>query len=314
MKRRFLSLLLKIGVSGILMLLVLRSVEPEAILEAAGRLRGITVLEVLALSLAAYLGRALRWTVLLRRMRVRVGAGTAYRLTLLGVFYGILTPGRFGEFGKALHLGASRTTTLSTVFVERLMDVLFLEAVSAPAFILFEDWRGAPRLVYLVLTALTLALVLLLVSGAVKPLLRSGIMPARIRDAVAEVAPGRMNHPRTLLLGFLGTASFYALGFSGGLILLRDLAPGAPPIFVAVFPVIILLGNLPLAFGGIGLREQVALIAFTSLGLAPRIGPTFSLLWFTLVSLIPGLLGVAGNALAGAHLRSGDRRRKTVET
>ena len=70
------------------------------------------------------------------------------------------------------------------------MDVLFLEAVSAPAFILFEDWRGAPRLVYLVLTALTLALVLLTPSGAVKPLLRSGIMPARIRDAVAEVAPG----------------------------------------------------------------------------------------------------------------------------
>jgi uncharacterized membrane protein YbhN (UPF0104 family) len=314
MTRRLLPLLLKIGVSGVLMLLVLRVVQPKAILEAAERLRGVTVLEVLALSFAAYLGRALRWRVLLRRMQVPVGPGTAYRLTLVGVFYGILTPGRFGEFGKALHLGASRSTTLSTVFVERVMDLLFLEAASAPAFILFPDWRGAPRLVYLGLTALTLAVVLLLVSGGLGPLLRTGIVPRRVRAAAAGIALGRLRHSRTLLLGFVGTASFYALGFSGGVVLLRDLAPGAPLAFVGVFPVIILLGNLPLAFGGIGLREQVALIAFTSLGLAPRIGPTFSLLWFALVSLVPGLLGIAGHTLAGARFRSGGRRRKVVET
>jgi hypothetical protein len=76
------------------------------------------------------------------------------------------------------------------------------------------------------------------------------------------------------------------------MLLVRDLAPGAPFTLALGFPIIPLLGNLPIAFSGFGLREQVSATLFSQLGTSAAAGPAFSLAWFTVATLLPGLLGI----------------------
>jgi len=56
----------------------------------------------------SYLGRAQRWAKLLSRAGLRLPLGRAWCLTLLGVGYGLVTPGKVGEFARVLHLGVPR--------------------------------------------------------------------------------------------------------------------------------------------------------------------------------------------------------------
>jgi uncharacterized membrane protein YbhN (UPF0104 family) len=109
-----------------------------------------------------------------------------------------------------------------------------------------------------------------------------------------------------LLLGLAGGVAFFAVNFTGAFGLAVAVSPGVGPGILLLFPVIILLGNLPVAFGGLGLREAVAASAFAREGLDPAAGPALSLAWFACVTLIPGVLGFVVQQLAARPAR--DRR------
>ncbi len=74
--------------------------------------------------------------------------------------------------------------------------------------------------------------------------------------------------------------------------MLRDRA-AAPARLVLSFPIIPLLGNLPITFSGLGLREHVSAALFRGIGADTAAGPAFSLSLFTVATLVPGLLGLA---------------------
>jgi len=104
-------------------------------------------------------------------------------------------------------------------------------------------------------------------------------------------------HSRNLFAGgvsassFLWGAFFYAFSFPAAWLLLRDLAPGASPRLLLGLPLLPLLGNLPIALGGLGLREQVSATLFERHGVGAANGAVFSLLWFLVVTLVPAVLG-----------------------
>jgi uncharacterized membrane protein YbhN (UPF0104 family) len=298
------KLLLQVAVSVLLLVLLLRRIDLAEGLAALGRLRISTLAAALALSFTAYWGRAGRWWVLLRRAGVRVGGWTSYRLTLVGIFYGMVTPGRIGELGRALHLDAPRSKTIPSVVWDRAIDVILLEMLAVPAFWWESAWRGRVLAVYLALVALTLVAVLVLAL----PL--AGAAVTRVLPRLAR--PVRQWHetsrgilePGTLLASLAGGLFFYALNFAGAFLCLRELLPAASPSLALAFPVIPLIGNLPVAFGGLGLREQVTATLFQDFGAQVSLGPIFSLLWFLIMTLIPGLAGLALSRL-GRSARAG---------
>ena len=101
--------------------------------------------------------------------------------------------------------------------------------------------------------------------------------------------------------GLLRGALFYVFAYSASWLLARDLAPQASPLLLLVLPVIPLLGNLPIAFGGLGLREHVSATLFTGIGLGPAVGTAFSLTWFATVTLVPALVGLVLLRVPGVH-------------
>ncbi len=303
MKRGRLGVLLQLFASIVLLALLAWRVPFADARAALTDLRPATLLACLALTLLAYVGRARRWTLLLRRGGVALPALDGYRLTLVGTFYGLFTPGRLGEFARVMHVPAPRSTTLPSVIWDRVADVILLELLCVPGFLLVPAWRG-PLLAGFVLVVLGTAFGVALLAS---PVLASGA--ARLLPTFTAPLRRWSEHSHEMLRGGVSAsglawgAFFYALTLPAAWILLRDLAPQASPLLVLGLPLLPLLGNLPIALGGLGLREQVSATVFDSLGAGAATGVVFSLAWFLVVTLIPGLLGV----LLSAAIRAGRR-------
>jgi hypothetical protein len=309
-KRPAWPLLLQIAVSGTLLTLLARRVPLADTLAVLHRLQPGTLAAAQALVLVSYLGRAQRWAALLARAGARVRGVTAYCLTLAGVGYGLVTPGKVGELARVLHLDAPRSRTLASAVWDRMTDVLLLEALSLPAFVLVPAWWGPVLWLYVTVLILTLGLLILLESGTVQATAER-LFPfatgplARWREASAGTLASR-----AFAQGLVGGLFYYSLNFAAAFLMLRDLAPAAPARLVLSFPIIPLLGNLPIAFSGLGLREQVSAALFHDIGAGAAAGPAFSLLLFTVAALVPGLLGLALAATpwARASVVEGSRR------
>lgn len=290
------AVLLQLAVSLVLLVLLARRVPIPEAAAALARLQPGTLALCLALALVAYWGRARRWAMLLRRSGVRLPAFEAYRLTLVGTFYGLVTPGRIGEFARILHIGVPRSDTLPSVVWDRVVDVLLLEALCIPAFVAVPAWRGGLLAIYLGLVVLTVAgIALLSRPGAVRALARVVPRLAHSLRRWSEHSPGLLQQ------GMSGTSIlwglfFYAFMYAIAGLLLKDLAPHASADLVVGQPVIALLGNLPIALGGLGLREQVSATLFEQYGAGAATGTAYSLLVFTVLTLLPALIGVLVSA------------------
>jgi uncharacterized membrane protein YbhN (UPF0104 family) len=110
--------------------------------------------------------------------------------------------------------------------------------------------------------------------------------------------------------GILWGCFFYVFMYVVGWLVLRDLAPQVSARLILGQPLIALLGNLPVAFGGLGLREQVSATLFEQFGAGAATGAAYSLLIFTVLTLAPALLGFVASSLTGGLRRApqGDRR------
>jgi uncharacterized membrane protein YbhN (UPF0104 family) len=292
MSRARVGFLLQLTVSVVLLALLARRVPLHDAGAAFRRVHPLTILAALGLSMIGYWGRARRWSLLLARCGISLPTRASYRLTLVGTFYGMMTPGRVGEFARVLPLKGSRTAMLASVVWDRVADVLILEALCVPAFAFVPAWRGSLLWVYLGLVAFTAAGVAVLGSPA------AARLAGRVLPFLAGVADRWGSNSRSLLRGGAGLASFayggffYVFVYGAAWLLLGDLAPGASPRLLLGFPVIPLLGNLPVALGGLGLREQVSATVFRQFGAGTTTGAVFSLLIFGVSTLGPGLLGV----------------------
>lgn len=291
--KRTLTRSLQVAVSALLLWLVFVNVDDREALAALSRLSPLTVGTAIVLSLSAYVFRALRWTMLLRRAGLSLSGWTSYRLTLLGVLYGVVTPGRVGELARVLHLNLPRARALPSAIWDRVADVLLLELMALPGFIFVPAWRGPVLWAYGLVVMVTVLIAIVLDSRRAMAWVERRA-PARWRFVAAwrSGATDMLTTPafhRALLAGL----AYYVLTFAGAWILVRDIAPDAPRILALSFPIIPLLGNLPIAFGGIGLREQVSASLFRSVGVAAAAGPVFSLVWFGIATLVPGLVGLA---------------------
>ncbi len=281
-----------------LLFVLVQQVPLSEVREALGRVRPQSLVVGLALSLTAYIGRARRWSIILGRCGVHIAATQSYRLTLLGTFYGLVTPGRVGEFARALHVQAPRSTTLSSVVWDRVVDVIILELLCVPAFVLVPAWRGTLLFAYVALIVFTAAGLWVLAS----PL--AFRTATRLLPALSKQLRQWNDRSQGLLRSGMSRASvlwgvfFYAFTFPAAWLLLRDVAPGASPMLLLGMPLLTLLGNLPVALGGLGLREQVSAALFQKFGAGAASGAAFSLVWFAVVTLLPGLIGLLWSALS----------------
>jgi uncharacterized membrane protein YbhN (UPF0104 family) len=271
------ALLIQLAVSLVLLALLVRRFPLHEAVASLGRLRSRTIVMCVALSLIGYWGRAQRWSLLLERVGVRVPAWTSYRLTLVGTFYGIVTPGRVGEFARILHVSAPRTATLSAAIWDRVADVLILEALCLPAFALVPAWRGPLLVAYLALVAATLVGVVVLGSPAALALVIRGVpalgaarlganQPALAAGSGVQASAGARSLRVVLAAWLLRDLKAMRRGAARGL---PSSAARQPPVALAAWACV----NRPAA-------------VFSQFGAGAATGAVFSLALFTVI-LVP---------------------------
>lgn len=291
---------------------VLQSANPLLVLVAL-----LTILPMMAT-------KTMRWLLLLRSQGIVFGLRPALLAYLGSMFIGLLTPGRLGEFVKALHVSrdcnASSARAFSSVLADRLFDLVLLLAVGTAALLTLAPSSTELLTLLVVLALFAVPLGLFLndqVFGQVQRLAQHGgrlgqriFAPdswlVEMRAGMQQLSPGG------LLLAAGLTVLAYLLFF--GQCYLLALALGLPLSYSDVsFAVALgsLVTLLPISISGLGTREATLVAYLGTLGVAAAQALGFSLLVFATFYLGGGLLGAIAWWLKPVSLATLRRARAT---
>jgi hypothetical protein len=253
--------------------------------------------------------KAWRWRALMRLQGIEYGYGPAARYYAIGCALAAWTPGRLGDFGKAIAVHRDRKIGLgraaSSVIADRLMDAVMLAAVATVGAVFLPGPRG----VWLVAAGLVSLLVAVwflfrttrtgtVRRGAEKIVGAFGPMGKVGQTAGVEV-DAALDGLRSLArpaLGMSGAATCAAtlVTFTQGYLVARSLGihVGFWSLSVALAAVSI-TSLLPVTVAGFGTREGTLLLFLRPLGVSLHEVVAFSLAYFVIISGSVALMGAA---------------------
>lgn len=234
--------------------------------------------------------RTCRWNVLLKSAGINKSFVELFKVLLIGVFYGLITPGRVGELARAYYLNERKSVTISTILMEKLVDVFVLSFLSIITLIFF--FHKYYILNYIILAA-GLASILSIWLFASRKFIAVLAMSFRIKiedaekhiDSFLKLRKDRSAMSKITLLAFL----YYLVSYIMAIWILDSLSVNT--LAVVTLPLIVLMGNVPITVSGLGVRESIGFACFVCLGESGAQGLLFSLLLFITITLIPGIFG-----------------------
>jgi len=284
------STLLKIALTGILIVLLLFKVS---IFEITSTMLS---LNLFYLAFAAILVpvllvlRTLRWNQYLIINEINIPFLEAFRVLLIGNFYGLITPGHLGEIGRAFHLEEKKTITLPTIILEKSVDICTLIVLSSlTIFLVFPENTVLIYLILICCIAAPLGFFLLTKKELLIPLTGLAGIDKNDCELFSDAIWSMVNNYSLISLSFLISLIYYAIAYLISYIV--AIAAGFNPLVCITLPIIVLMGNIPLTIAGLGLRESVGSILFMYLGESAADGIVFAFVLFILISVMPAFLG-----------------------
>ncbi len=294
--RRYLSQIIKIAVSVILLAALLRGVDWRHILAELRQANPAWVAAAWALFVAGLALRAWRWEGLLVASDIHVPLGILTRWYFIGGFFNTVLPTGFGGDVVKTYVLARYSSrpgaAAGSVLVDRFSGILALLLIGGAALL------AAPGLA----TPITAGLIWLLLIGA---LIALALMAQKgVRDWVHQHIPWLAHTKlgqalldaipaygiRPILRALIISLAFDGLLIGVNVCLAHSLGLSvALPYFFIFVPLISLSLLLP-SVGGLGVRELSYVALFGQAGVAPAAATALSLLYYA-VTLGSGLLG-----------------------
>lgn len=249
--------------------------------------------------------KTIRWQVILRSQDIRFPLWPAFLVYFGSLFIGLLTPGRLGEFVKAIHVSregqVSSARAFSSVLADRLFDLYALLCVGGMALFTLTAGKGL-GMVLGAMTLITVPIMLFLNETTFGWLQRSGSKwgggwlaqrlfgPTgwlqEIRDGLCQLTFAKLI--TTIGLTTLAYLIFFGQGYL--LALALELPVGFGPISYAIA-----LGSLvtllPVSISGLGTREAAMIAYLSTFGVTAEAALSFSLLVFLIFYIGGGLMG-----------------------
>ncbi|NIS79406.1 MAG: flippase-like domain-containing protein, partial [Anaerolineales bacterium] len=270
----------------------LKSADPLPVLVSV-------ILVVLLISI-----KTVRWQGILRAQAIALPLTEALIAYFASLFIGFLTPGRLGEFSRALYISEERNTrpgvAFSSVLADRLFDLYALLLVGCAALYSLGTDRLQAYLLILFFIALTAPFALFLYDRFFLWLRQLGQRIGIVgRNLFAEdgwlvgMRDGLMRMSVSwLLVSMVLTVLSYGVFFGQCYLLSRavGIRLGFMPITYAVA-----LGSLvtllPFSISGLGTREATITAYLALSGVRPEVALSFSLLVFATFYIAGGLMG-----------------------
>jgi len=300
---------------GLFVFLVLRS-DPAAI---AGVLKRSRLLPLFAAGLMIFpmiAFKTARWRDLQRAVRIEgISFGDSYRAYMEGLFAGLVTPGRVGEFVRVRSLtrrGAPLGSAMATVLWDRIFDVLGLLFLGSVALIpLAGSFRGlyVGSLVALGGGLLVAGVVLFGPTGGWQDLLsRPGAGGAdsvgRLRRKLGEAVGALLLASRSFRGGLLARVGLLTLAGWGvyylqAWLLASTIRLELPFVSLVVAVTAAAVATfLPISISGIGTRDVALVIIFQRMGKTREEALAYSALVLAML-ILNALIGLVASRSGG---------------
>ena len=266
----------------------------------------------IVLDLTSALLKAKKWQLLVNVEGRVLSFVKAVEYFLIGFFLSVLTPGRVGDLARALYLKRETNSlggALSTVIIDRLIDVVMLFALGFVAIVSFTAIFGKE---IIPLELLALGAIALVVVGLVmlkrnfirmflKPFFNI-FVPEKFKGALKMTFDEFYSFFGKLRArpGRVGAASgiglvTWIMAFASSYFFILALGINIPFYFVAlIVPIVMLLDLLPITISGFGTREAALIFLFGLYGIAAEEAVAFSLVFvlsgYWIVAVLGGLL------------------------
>lgn len=270
---------------------------------------------------------AVRWNILLRVQGIKIKFSSLIKLHFLGLFYNNFLPSSVGgDFLRAWYVAKHterRVEAVISVFFDRvigLFSLILMGAFGYGLLILSEDWdflalnqsqnQTQENQFYslLVWGAVILVVIIGFFTGllAFLPILRQRFLNFIIfcKSRVLRVLESikiYIKHPFLLILSILITAVGQTVCIAGFWLIGDNIGVNAPAKYYFIFfPIIWVVGVIPVSIGGIGILEGLLTILFAHIGGNQE--AAFALALFQRFILLIGSLPGIFFHLTGGHL------------
>ena len=288
----------------ILFIYTIYSLQIEKIIEAFLSVKPIFILLALPLTLPRILIRTAAWHLIQKEQRINITYWQSFQIFLIGYFYGSITPGYIGQLMRVPYLKEITKEPYGKLFVNTMIETivhtssLYVMIVIGAALVV----SSFPNLFYFsVIWIIVFGLILLFFikrerGETLFTRLVYHLIPAKIKTHFYQFI-GSFYHDfpkiKNLLLPlFLGVWTWVII-FTQEYFIVLSLDLAIPyHLFILLFPVANAAGFLPISFAGLGTREAVAVVLFTTLFIVPGEKVfVVSLLGFIVTDIFTGFIG-----------------------
>ncbi len=295
---------IKLTLTAVAFVLLFRQIHWRDVLSVALGLPGGTIVVLVVLSLVSHLMQYLRWRLLAQKISDHTTNHDIWRGYWVGFTLGLMTPGRIGQFGRALAIrNGSLARALGASIIERSYSAMLINGGGLVAVGLLPSlgWSAAFRELNTGAatgTATALGTFILLLGLYPKVLYRpvqwlASKLPLREKLQRSVQVLSEISLQDSARLWFL-TAGSTAIALLQVVVLVR--AMGGDLAFLAgmlaVLLTFFLKGALPITIAALGIGEWSAVVILSGLGIAPSIAVAASLATFFLNVFLPGLAGL----------------------
>jgi uncharacterized protein (TIRG00374 family) len=291
----------------ILFVFILLRIDLSRLADSIASIRPHFVVAALLLYPCLILIKTWRWRLLLRQQGVNYGLAPAFVAYNSSLAVGYVTPGRLGEFVKALYLrqdeGLSLGYAFSSVLLDRILDLYLLLMTAGLGIVLLAapGYLFAPSL--FVLAAAGLGPLVVIVPSVSRRLtalitratsrLMGGSLGEQLDRTLASFQRGmeQLVTPR-LLVPLVCTVIAYLVFYSQ--CYLGALALGLPVSYLYTaycVSLASLLALLPVSISGLGVREATFIALLSPLGIEAETAVTYSLLVLLVFNIFGGAIG-----------------------
>lgn len=285
---------------GILLLgYVLYVVDLKEVGAQLRRIDAVSLSEAVLAFICLTLLRCWRWHVLVRSSGTTTSVRASFAACNTSIWMGLASPGRLGEFSRAMHLtqtsGKSLVETSALVTFDLLLDLFASVAMAAAGLVLLALQKAHQPAAFPIYLGCVLAgLVCLTASGPLlqtgrRILLRTGTLPQIA--ALAGVLVTNLDRKTSwqIAVATVGAYTSYTLMIAS-LIAPMQLALDTSSTFTTV-ALAGVAGAVPITYFGLGTRDFALVWFFDQLGFgsAPAVAVSFSFLLAQVIGILVSL-------------------------
>jgi hypothetical protein len=284
------STIVKIFLTILFFIVIFAKVDFFDILQIALSVNIFYIFSALILVPVLYFIRTVRWNMFLHSIGISIPISRSFRILLIGNFYGLITPGKVGEVGRAYHLSEKKVLTVPTIIMEKIVDICTLVILSFLTIaIYFQNNVFMQICIFLSGTAMIFGIFLLTNKKFLFSIMKVFGIGSEDCDQFAQNFRILLYDYPLVGKSFLLSLVYYGINYLIGYFVI--LSAGFNPITSITLPIIILIGNIPFTISGLGLRESIGSLLFVYLGDTAADGFVFAFLLFILITVIPGIFG-----------------------